>query len=46
MTCIEDKVEFDRQSCLLTNHATKETFNLTELYPRSYQKVEKILGCQ
>ncbi|XP_034249844.1 cation-independent mannose-6-phosphate receptor isoform X2 [Thrips palmi] len=38
VVCLEEKVEFDRQSCLLTNHATQETFNLTELYPRSYQK--------
>jgi len=42
--CLEEKVEFNRQSCLLTNHATQETFNLTELYPKSYRKVEKTLA--
>ncbi|KAK3924766.1 Cation-independent mannose-6-phosphate receptor [Frankliniella fusca] len=33
VVCIDDRVEFDRQNCLLTNHGTHETFNLTRLYP-------------
>lgn len=35
MVCIEDKVEFDRETCLLTNRGTQEKFNLSELYSES-----------
>lgn len=38
VVCIEDRVEFDRQNCLLTNYGTHETFNLTGLYPESVLK--------